>query len=130
MTGNIAHHSLGTEWSHLAACRPGQGDPERFFVVNEENRKGDLADDERRAVLVCLSCPVSGNCLMKALTMSPAPVGVWGGTTYRERQKMARPSWRRDCLRCKGRDYASPPGDTSIQICRTCGLSWFSKKFK
>jgi len=74
-------------WRGEAACA-GQ-DPEAWVFDNEDNRVA------RRKVaaakLVCAACPAAHFCLVYAMGQpSTALVGVWGGTTARERQRMRR----------------------------------------
>lgn len=48
--------------------------------------KGDSVLPAKR---VCANCPVATQCLGEAMS-DPSTVGVWGGTTTRERMKMRR----------------------------------------
>lgn len=66
-------------WAVFAACREEQS--MRFFP---ENR-----DEEREALKVCSTCPVVEDCLDHAIE-SNERFGIWGGTTERERRKIAR----------------------------------------
>lgn len=64
-------------WQDRGACR--EVDPDLFFPG-----KGEPVDPARR---ICAGCPVRAECLAYALAASgPALVGVWGGTTERERR--------------------------------------------
>lgn len=47
--------------------------------------RGESLEPARR---VCAGCVVRDECLDYALTRSPRVVGVWGGTTERERRAM------------------------------------------
>ena len=69
-----------TDWFDEAACR-GTG-TDVFFPVSE----GD-ADEAKK---LCATCPVREECLEHALSMSPAPEGVWGGLTRIERHRLTR----------------------------------------
>jgi hypothetical protein len=114
----------GRNWRKYSACYNEQQDTELFFTGNEEGSKmAPLSADEMRAIAVCNRCPVSGNCLMFA--MDNKLKGIWGGMPTRQRERLARPSWRRKCVRCDSQDSIM---EDQIQICRTCGLSWFVRK--
>lgn len=67
------------EWMARTACR-GE-DPAPFFA--ERGTRADVA----RAI--CATCPVHAACLRYALD-DPDLVGVWGGTTARERREIRR----------------------------------------
>lgn len=66
-------------WRALGACRG--LDPEVFFPETEEDAV--VAKD------ICLTCDVRIACLEHALN-SREKVGVWGGTTERERRRIIR----------------------------------------
>lgn len=66
-------------WRELGACRG--LDPEVFFPETDEEA------DEAKAI--CAECPVRVACLEHALA-SREKVGVWGGTTERERRRIVR----------------------------------------
>jgi WhiB family transcriptional regulator, redox-sensing transcriptional regulator len=68
------------DWFDDAACRG--ADVDVFFPVSE----GDAVE----AKALCATCPVREECLDYALTMSPAPEGVWGGLTRIERHRLVR----------------------------------------
>jgi WhiB family redox-sensing transcriptional regulator len=68
-------------WAAYAACR--DADPEQFFSSAE----ADMA----AAVKICLGCAVREECLDWALD-TRVRYGIWGGTTERERRRMARRS--------------------------------------
>ena len=72
----------GVDWRHSALCA--QTDPELFFP--------EKATQSRDARAVCARCPVRAECLTDALTHDRV-YGVWGGTTERERRKLAT-TWR------------------------------------
>lgn len=67
-------------WFALANCR---GINPNTFVP----ARGESLEPARR---VCAGCVVRDECLDYALTRSPRVVGVWGGTTERERRVMRR----------------------------------------
>ena len=67
-------------WMDEALCA--QVDPELFFA----EKKGDWAK-VFRAKMVCHRCPVKNACLAYAID-SPELVGVWGGTTVKQRQAL------------------------------------------
>src|ERR1700743_606517 len=66
------------DWRVSASCR--DEDPDGLFVRGAE---------QRRAKLVCLSCPVRTECLAEALD-NRIEFGVWGGMTERERRALLR----------------------------------------
>ena len=66
-------------WRSLGACRG--LDPELFFPETED--QADVAK------MVCQGCDVRVSCLEHALA-SREKVGVWGGTTERERRRLIR----------------------------------------
>jgi len=66
-------------WRELGACRG--LDPEVFFPETDEEA------DEAKAI--CAECPVRVACLEHALARREK-VGVWGGTTERERRRIVR----------------------------------------
>ena len=66
-------------WRSLGACRG--LDPELFFPETEE--QADVAK------MICKGCDVRILCLEHALA-SREKVGVWGGTTERERRRLIR----------------------------------------
>ncbi len=66
-------------WRELGACRG--LDPEVFFPETDE--EADIAKN------ICATCDVRVACLEHALS-SREKVGVWGGTTERERRRIIR----------------------------------------
>lgn len=66
-------------WRELGACRG--LDPEVFFPETDE--EADVAKN------ICATCDVRVACLEHALS-SREKVGVWGGTTERERRRIIR----------------------------------------
>jgi WhiB family transcriptional regulator, redox-sensing transcriptional regulator len=71
-------------WSEYGACRDVDDDEAAadFFPA-----KGD-GEAAARAVAVCGRCPVQQDCLAWALWNSER-YGIWGGTTYPTRRKLA-----------------------------------------
>ena len=70
---------MNVVWRELGACRG--LDPEVFFPETDE--------DAEVAKGVCGLCDVRVACLEHALA-SREKVGVWGGTTERERRRIVR----------------------------------------
>lgn len=68
------------DWYADAACRAAGTD--LFFPVSESGAAAAKA--------ICESCPVRDACLEQALSMRPAPDGVWGGLTAMERHRLVR----------------------------------------
>ncbi len=70
-------------WREHAACR---GKLDLFMPVFTEQR---VVTEERhaKAVVICQRCPVKQECLEYALGNSEK-MGVWGGTTPRQRRRM------------------------------------------
>nr|WP_310278237.1 WhiB family transcriptional regulator [Haloactinomyces albus] len=75
-----------TDWRHRAACR--DEDPELFFPVSD---MGPGARQVEQAKAVCARCPVRSACLNYAVD-NGLHHGIFGGTTERERQQLARKS--------------------------------------
>jgi len=77
------------EWRELALCR-GE-DQSIFFPENDRLASG-------RAKAICATCPVMAQCMDYAIAHDE--VGVWGGTTQRERRRIkdqyVRPSHLQD----------------------------------
>lgn len=65
------------EWKDLGNCVGRETDI--FFPENDRWA-------EQRAKAICEDCPVRGQCLDVALHQGD--VGIWGGTTERERKKI------------------------------------------
>ena len=107
------------DWESHAACSKTK-DPDLWFVV-EEDRPSALRDvQEEAAKKVCKMCPVSGNCLDRAME-NKEKHGVWGGLTVSERKAAYRGGSRASCPGCKG---LVTTRDATSQICLGCGLSW------
>lgn len=68
------------QWMSQAACL--NADREVFFP-----EKGGPGDDAKR---ICAHCPVVQECLDWALALPADTVGVWGGTTPKERRTLRR----------------------------------------
>jgi WhiB family redox-sensing transcriptional regulator len=66
-------------WMAQGACR---GEPVETFI-----REGRRPAAKARAI--CAGCPVRAECLAHAVA-DPGLVGVWGGMTDRERQRLRR----------------------------------------
>lgn len=72
-------------WQDRGRCR--DLDPELFFPPVEFESTEQRHARESAAKAVCGSCPVQAECLEWALS-NHERLGVWGGTTERERQMM------------------------------------------
>ena len=72
------------DWMHDARCKEIGGEP--FFP--------EPGGDSEPAKRICRQCPVQTECLSHALTIEESGVwsvmGVWGGTTHKERLRLAR----------------------------------------
>ena len=68
------------DWRDRAACKD-DPTPDLWFVPPGD-RHGIAA-----AKAICRRCPVTAECLAEAMA-NPSIVGVWGGTTERERAKL------------------------------------------
>ncbi len=71
------------DWRRRAACRG--HDTAAFFPL-----RGEPIDDARA---MCRACPVRVECLEYALDESGDPLGVWGGTSQRQRRAARRHGW-------------------------------------
>ena len=67
--------------------------PERMFPVAESKKAGQVTEGERRALGVCLACPLLAECRPVVLGME-LPYGVAGGLTAADR-RAARAEGRR-----------------------------------
>jgi len=67
-------------WQDQAACTG--SNPDLWFPGRN--------DDNAYARSICRACPVRQECLNHALT-EPETIGIWGGTTPRERRAMRGP---------------------------------------
>lgn len=86
MTGRIVTEE---RWRLDAACRG--VNPELFFAPGRNDDRGrrlrTLGDMQRaQALAYCARCPVRDACLDYALRFDE--LGIWGGTTYRERRRL------------------------------------------
>jgi WhiB family redox-sensing transcriptional regulator len=70
---------MGTDWMTDDKCR--ELPPETFFPSD-----GVGVDSARR---ICVDCPVKAPCLEYAIE-NHIDHGVWGGTSERERRRLAR----------------------------------------
>lgn len=77
--GRVKGAEMDIAWRSLGACRG--LDPEIFFPETDEQVE--------QALEICLSCDVRVACLEHALT-SREKVGVWGGTTDKDRRRIIR----------------------------------------
>lgn len=74
------------DWHRLAACRDA-GD-RLFFGDDPDERPTLRLSDLAKARAICAQCPVARTCLHWALT-KPERFGIWGGTSGRQRDRMA-----------------------------------------
>lgn len=109
-----------TQWQDRASC-VGK-DPNIFFSEDEMRKSRGRTAREKIAKAICKPCPVSGNCLQVALD-TPETVGVWGGTSTDEREKIKKIGKRASCVRCRGSQVTTAE---SWQVCTECGLSWLT----
>jgi WhiB family redox-sensing transcriptional regulator len=73
------------------------------------------------ALEYCRRCLVHVYCLEYALSLTPHPEGVWGGTTEEDRRRLRRGGYRVTCPGCLGvRVYT----DGVTEACLNCGLAW------
>lgn len=72
-------------WREDAACLG--ADPELFFpgVGKRGGFNTSEFDAKRTAMAICEACPVREPCLAHAVN-HPEPLGIWSGTTERERR--------------------------------------------
>lgn len=97
----------------LRACK--NVDPEVFWL--DADSEADLPNVT--AYMTCMRCEILVSCLDWA--MQHEKFGVWGGTTPRQRQKLARGIERVSCPGCFGTSILEEPG---AEVCLGCGLSW------
>lgn len=71
-------HPMPGPWVRSARCRNVPTD--LFFPIR--------GDDVRTAKEVCSRCPVTDACLQYALSAPDALVGIWGGTTAKQRRAL------------------------------------------
>lgn len=82
---------LDAPWRQWAACRG--ADPALFFAATNAEDRGrrlrTLGDMQRaQALAYCARCHVRDDCLDHAIRFDE--LGIWGGTTQRERARMRR----------------------------------------
>lgn len=70
-------------WRNRALCV--DTDPELFFPISAEGSTPHTLQ-LREAQRICNNCPVKGECVDEAVRLGL--VGIWGGTTERERRAM------------------------------------------
>lgn len=128
-------------WWDSAACRSPVVDQSLFFPQTHENDGFDEDGEPLDCVhepyypspevkAICGLCPVRGECLDYALKVKvEAPgkqkadwvSGIWGRTTYYQRELMRRRQNRVSCPTCHSRDVIDERYD---QVCQSCGASW------
>lgn len=84
--------ATSVQWQDLGRCR--DLDPELFFPPLEPEASDQRQARERTAKAVCAACRVRSECLTWALR-NHERLGVWGGTTERERRMLASSRQRR-----------------------------------
>jgi WhiB family redox-sensing transcriptional regulator len=103
------------EWVDEAACT--STDPDLFFPT-----QGGDTRSAQLAKAICAECPVLAQCLAYAVE-DPSVVGIWGGTTLLDRQRI-----RRDkglarvgggtTVRCRNGHARSPEDRGGCEQCR------------
>ena len=84
LTFRWRHPYVDDGWQERAACA--QEDPQLFFPVLGESRQ--LYNRQvLEAQLICLDCPVIGECLRYALAVDIRH-GVWGGASEMDRARL------------------------------------------
>jgi WhiB family transcriptional regulator, redox-sensing transcriptional regulator len=78
-------------WQDAAACR---GKDIVLFFGPDGERQPEREIRERKAKMVCASCPVRGECLDYAVSR-PEKYGTWGGLNEEERASERRRRMRR-----------------------------------
>ncbi|GAB3080876.1 hypothetical protein GCM10027053_51650 [Intrasporangium mesophilum] len=68
-------------WAERALCNDGPDDATWF---PDERVVGST----KYARQTCKACPVTNECLEYALSLGPTCLGIWGGTTERQRGKL------------------------------------------
>lgn len=68
------------DWREQALCA--QADPEAWWP--------ETGGSTREAKRICQRCKVRTECLEYALSIAPAPGGIWAGLTVKERNKIKR----------------------------------------
>jgi len=72
------------DWRHHALCR--DEDPELFFPIGNT---GPAVRQLERAKAICTRCPVTQECLTRALD-NGQDAGIWGGLSEDERRALRR----------------------------------------
>ena len=71
------------DWMTKAACI---GEPRELFFPGPGQ---DGIRKTKKAKQICRTCPVVNECIMYAMSFSPRSlIGIWGGTTERERTRI------------------------------------------
>ena len=71
------------EWMTKAACI---GEPRDLFFPGPGQ---DGIRKTKKAKQICRTCPVVNDCIVYAMSFSPRSlIGIWGGTTERERTRI------------------------------------------
>jgi WhiB family redox-sensing transcriptional regulator len=71
------------DWMTKAACI---GEPRELFFPGPGQ---DGIRKTKKAKQICRTCPVVNDCIMYAMSFSPRSlIGIWGGTTERERTRI------------------------------------------
>jgi WhiB family redox-sensing transcriptional regulator len=71
------------DWMTKGAC---VGEPADLFFPGPGR---DGAVKTKKAKQICRTCPVVNDCIMYAMTFAPRSlIGIWGGTTERERTRI------------------------------------------
>lgn len=103
------------DWRQRAACRGA----DVFFSTNEDPALDPPYLTPEQAVL-CGTCPVVQDCLQYAIEHNE--VGVWGNTTWFQRQQMKRTRAR---MKCPGCDSDNLVIEGAAEVCLSCGCSWY-----
>lgn len=106
------------EWQERAAC--GALHDTSLFISDEDEEPPEPSPE---ALAYCDHCEVRAECLEFALVYKM--VGVWGGTTDRQRGKLRRPISR---LRCPGCRSTRLVYENQHEVCLSCGVSWWTGK--
>ena len=71
------------DWMTKAACI---GEPRDLFFPGPGQ---DSIRKTKKAKQICRTCPVVNDCIVYAMSFSPRSlIGIWGGTTERERTRI------------------------------------------
>lgn len=71
------------DWMTKAACI---GEPRELFFPGPGQ---DGIRKTKKAKQICRTCPVVNDCIVYAMSFSPRSlIGIWGGTTERERTRI------------------------------------------